>query len=107
VRALSILAVVAAGFGTLVAWGNHWAMCESESGGSTMCPLGEPSTTMTAQLVAGMAGTLPALVMAYFAFRGRRTEAQVALAVGLLWWAGWAFLNDASIHGWGDGMTLL
>jgi hypothetical protein len=82
-------------------------MCESESGGSTMCPMGEPTTTMNAQVLVGYAGILPAAAMAYFAFGGRTKAAKVALAVGLLWWAGWIFLNDASVHGWNDGMTLL
>jgi hypothetical protein len=107
VRALSVLAVAGAAFGALAAELTRWAMCDSESGGSTMCPMGEPTTTMTAQVVVGVTGILPAAAMAYLAFTGRRTGAKVALAAGLVWWAGWAFLNDASVHGWGSGMTLL
>jgi hypothetical protein len=107
VRPLSVLAIAGAAFGAFIAWATYWAMCESESGGSTMCPSGVPTTTMDAQLYGGFAGILPAAAMAYFAFRGKENAAKIALCAGLLWWAGWAFLNDASVHGWDGGMTLL
>jgi hypothetical protein len=106
-RALSVAALVAAAFGGLVAYLTYWVMCFSESGGSTMCPVGEPTTTMSAQLVVGLAGMLPALAMAVFAFRGARRLALAALAVGLVWWVGWAILNDAAVHEWGSDMRLI
>jgi hypothetical protein len=107
VRALSIVAILGAAFGAFVASVTYWAMCESESGGSTMCPMGEPTLTMDAQRYGGYAGLLPAVAMVYLAFIGRRTAAKFALLIGILWWIGWAVLNDASIHGWDTDMTLL
>jgi hypothetical protein len=106
-RALSVVALLGAAFGAFLGWATYWAMCESESGGSTMCPNNEPTLTMNAQLYGGYAGLIPAAVVAYFAFRGSRTAAKVALAVGLVYWVAWLFVNDASIHGWNDHMTLL
>jgi hypothetical protein len=46
-RAISFVALVVAAFGALVSYGTYWAMCESESGGSTMCPNGVPTTPWT------------------------------------------------------------
>jgi hypothetical protein len=72
-----------------------------------MCPDGEPTTTMTAQLVVGLAGLIPAAAMVRFAFRDAKRASVVALIVGLAVWAAWAFLNDAAVHEWGPGMRLL
>jgi hypothetical protein len=104
VRTLSVFALVAAGFGALIAYGTYWASCLSESGGSTMCPMNEPTNTMQAQLVLGIVGVIPALLLVLFAFRGRRTPAKAALLIGLVMWAVWGVLNDASVHGWSDDM---
>jgi hypothetical protein len=106
-RALSIAAVVAAAFGALVAYSTYWAMCFSESGGSTMCPEGEATATMSAQLIVGLVGVAPAILMAFFAFRGAKRLAVAALVLGLALWAGWAFLNDAAVHEWGSDMRLI
>jgi hypothetical protein len=106
-RTLSVVAVVAAAFGALAAYATYWAMCFSESGGSTMCPEGEPTTTMSAQLVVGLVGVVPAILMACFAFRGAKRLAVAALVLGLALWAGWAFLNDAAVHEWGSDMRLI
>jgi hypothetical protein len=104
VRALSVSALIATGFGALVAYGTYWGGCLSESGGSTMCPMNEPTNTMQAQLVLGIVGVIPALLMAFFAFRGRGRPAKATLVIGLVMWAVWGVLNDASVHGWGDDM---
>src|SRR5215210_5593265 len=101
-RAFSVVAVGAAAVGALVSYGTYWAMCLSESGGSTMCPDGEPTNTMDAQLIVGLVGVLPAVAMAFFAFRGARRPAVAMLVLGLMLWAGWAFLNDAAVHEWGS-----
>ena len=106
-RALSVLALLAAAFGAFIAYLTYWILCFSESGGSTMCPEGEPTTTMSAQLVVGLAGVIPALAMALFAFRGAQRLAVAALVLGLVWWAGWAFLNDAAVHEWGSDMRFV
>jgi Na+/proline symporter len=106
-RVVSLVALVAAGFGAVGAYLAYWAGCLSESGGSTMCPMNEPSTTMTAQLVVGYAGVLPAAVMVFFAFRGRPRAARAALVVALVTWAVWALLVDATVHGWNDDMQFL
>jgi hypothetical protein len=60
---------------------------------------------MQAQLVLGLAGVIPAAAMAFFAFRRHPTAARVALVTGLVMWAVWALLNDASVHGWEDDMV--
>lgn len=106
-RVLSVLAVLAAGFGALVAVVTYEIMCFDESWGSTMCPQGAPTTTMTAQLLVGIAGLLPPIGMAVFAFRGQTRLAITSLAIGLMMWMGWAFLNDAAVHAWGSEMRLV
>jgi hypothetical protein len=106
-RAVSVLAIPAAAFGAFIALITYAILCHGESGGSTMCPDGEPTTTMTAHLVVGFVGTLPPLVMACLAFRDADRPARAALTVGLLLWIGWAFLNDAAVHGWGSDMRLV
>jgi Na+/proline symporter len=106
-RVVSLAALAAAAFGAFIAFVTYQVMCFAESGGSTMCPDGEPTTTMTAQLVVGLAGLIPAAVMVRSAFRGARRAAVVALVVGLAVWIGWAILNDAAVHEWGPGMRLL
>jgi hypothetical protein len=50
-RARSILALVAAAFGALIAFVAYELLCFEDIGGSTMCPDGEPTITMSAQLV--------------------------------------------------------
>jgi Na+/proline symporter len=106
-RTLSLVALFAAAFGALIAITTYEIFCFGESGGSTMCPDGKPSTTMTAQLVVGLAGLVPAAVMAYFAFRDARRLAVAALLVGLVLWAGWVLLNDAAVHEWGSDMRVI
>lgn len=106
-RALSIIALAAAGFGAFIAVVTFGVMCFSESGGSTMCPDGNPTATMTAQLVVGLAGLIPPALMTFFAFRAAPRLALRALVAGLVLWGAWAFLNDAAVHGWGPGMRLL
>jgi hypothetical protein len=73
-------------------------------GGSTMCPQGEATTTMTAQLVVGLARMAPQLAMVGFAFHDRRQAVVAALVVGLILWVGWALLNNAAVHGWDSDM---
>ncbi len=102
-----MLAVAGAVFGAFVALITYSLLCHGDSGGSTMCPDGQATSTMTAQLIVGVIGVLPPLAMAFFAFRGARRPAVAALVVGLLLWAGWAVLNDASVHGWGSDMRLV
>jgi hypothetical protein len=106
-RALSVFVFFAAAFGAFVAVTTHWVMCHGEFGGSTMCPQGEPTGTMTAQLIVGLVGVVPPLVMIAAAFRDKRRAALAALVVGLILWAGWAFLIDAAVHGWGSDMRFV
>jgi hypothetical protein len=100
-RALSLLATAAAAFGAFIASITYWVLCFNESWGSKMCRDGHPTVTMKAQLIVGLTGLLPALAMGFFAFRGAKRAAVAALIVGLALWAGWGFLNDAAVHGWG------
>jgi Na+/proline symporter len=106
-RALSVLALLAAAFGALIAYVTYWAMCFSESGGSTMCPEGEPTSTMSAQLIVGLVGVAPAILLVFFAFRGAKRPAVATLVLGLVLWAAWAVLNDAAVHEWGADMRLV
>jgi hypothetical protein len=59
------------------------------------------SATNTWQYVVSLVGLIPPLLMVYFCVRGETRRALAALAVGLLVWAGWGVLNDATVHGWG------
>lgn len=106
-RALSIAALVAAAFGTFIAFVTYAVLCNGESGGSTACPNGEATETMIAQLIVGLLGLLPPAVMAYFAHQDRRTPALIALILGVVLWIGWGVLNDAAVHGWGSGMRFV
>jgi hypothetical protein len=106
-RILSIAGVVASAFGALIAYVTYEVMCFGESGGSTMCPDGDPTGTMSAQLIVGLLGIVPAAAMAFFAFRGQKRPAVVALIVGVVVWTGWALLNDAAVHDWGSEMRLI
>jgi hypothetical protein len=63
-------------------------MCFSDSQGSTMCPAGEPTTTMMAQLIVGLVGVVPAPVIVFFAFRDAKRLVVAALVVGLALWTG-------------------
>ena len=106
-RALSIVAFVAAVFGTFIALVTYALLCNGESGGSTACPNGEATETMTAQLILGFLGLLPPAVMGYFAHQDRRGPALIALILGVVLWVGWGVLNDAAVHGWGSGMRFV
>ena len=106
-RVVSVLALVGAVFGAFVGYLTYEVMCFNEIGGSTMCPRGHPTTTMTAQLVVGLGGIVPAVLMVFFAFRGAKRAAASALVMGLVLWAAWAFLNDAAVHQWGSDMRLI
>jgi hypothetical protein len=96
-RIVSLVALVAAGFGAVGAYLAYWVGCLSESGGSTMCPMNEPTTTMTAQLVVGYAAVVPAAATVFLAFRGRSRAARVALGIVLLMWAAWGLLVNAAL----------
>ena len=89
-QAFSIPSLAAAAFGTLMALVTYEVICFGESGGSTMCPDGEPTTTLSAQLVVRLVGLVPALAMVFFAFRDAKRPVVAALAVGLALWAGLA-----------------
>jgi hypothetical protein len=107
VRALSVLALAAAAFGAFIGFVSYVVLCFEESGGSSMCPEGEATTTMSAQLIVALVGLVPPLVMVFFAFRGAKRPAVAALVLGLALWVGWAFLNDAAVHEWGSDMRLI
>jgi Na+/proline symporter len=106
-RALSVVAVAGAMVGAFVALITYSVLCHGESSGSTMCPDGQATSTMIAQLIVGLLGLLPPLAMAFFAFRGAKRPAVAALVVGLVVWAGWAVLNDAAVHEWGSDMRFV
>ena len=106
-RAASVFAFSAAAFGAFVAVTTHWVMCNGEIGGSTMCPQGKPTSTMTAQLVVVLIGLAPPLVMIVAAFANKRRAALAAVVVGLILWAGWAILADAAVHGWDSDMQFV
>jgi hypothetical protein len=107
VRVFSLITLAAAVFGSYVAYLTYALLCFGELGGSTMCPNANPSTTMTLQLVVGLVGVVPAAYFVFCVFRNRRRQAAALLIGGLLMWAGWAVLNDAAVHGWGDSMRLI
>jgi len=48
-----MLLLAAAAFGALIALLTYWVLCFEGSGGSTMCPNGHPTATMTARLSSG------------------------------------------------------
>ena len=106
-RALSIVAFVAAAFGTFIALVTYAVLCNGESGGSTSCPNGHATETMNAQLMIGLLGLLPPAVMGYFAHRHRRGPALIALILGVVLWVAWGVLNDAAVHGWGSEMRFV
>jgi hypothetical protein len=103
----SLITLAAAVLGSFVAYLTYALLCFGDSGGSTMCPNGHPSTTMTFQLVVGLLGVVPAAYFVFCVFRDRNRRAAAVLIGGLLMWAGWALLNDAAVHGWGGGMRLI
>jgi hypothetical protein len=106
-RAVSIFALLAAAFGALIAIVTFQVMCFGEGGGSTMCPEGEPTTTMIGQLVLGILGFGSAIAMVLFAFRDDKRAAIAALVFALVLWAAWGLLNDAAVHEWGSEMRLI
>lgn len=101
-RVLAVLLFVAAAFGGFIAWITHGVLCGE--GTSPMCFEGNATTTMTLQLVVGLLGVAIAGAMLYFAFQGKRHASRWALAAGLLTFAVWAVLNDATVHGWDRSM---
>jgi hypothetical protein len=86
---VALLATLPAVF---VAWLTRANGCEP------ICPNG----LVTTQLIVAVAGVVPAAVLVYACGTGRRRLALVALAVGIIVYAGWGLLNDASLHGWGN-----
>ena len=106
-RGFSALALVAAAFGAFIAVVTYEVLCFGESGGSTTCPDGAPTTTMAAQLIVGLVGLVPPSVAVFFAFQDEKRVAIRALVAGLGLWTVWAFLNDAAVHEWGSGMRLV
>jgi hypothetical protein len=104
----SLLSLIAATFGAFIAYVTYGLLCHGESYGSTMCPDGNPTTTMSAQLVVGLLGLIPPALMVYFIFfRESKRGMWISFLVGLVVWAGWAVLNDASVHGWDSDMVLV
>lgn len=57
--------------------------------------------------VVGFVGVVSAAVMVYRAFRRERSAALRWMIGGLLLWARWAILVDASTHEWGRDMRLV
>ena len=97
---------LAAGFAALVALATYEVLCFGETGGASECRDGNPSITMVAQLVLGIAGFTMATGLLVQGLRGRREAARRYLACGLATFAVWAVLVDAATHGWGHGMRL-
>jgi hypothetical protein len=98
---MSFLAVGASVFGAFFGW-VVYAMAKSADGNYD----GSVSTVTTLQFILGWIGIAPALVMAYFVYRGRNHQAVIALVVGMIVWAGWGILNDAAVHGWRNSFLL-
>lgn len=103
-KLVAILLFLAAAFGGVIAWVTYSVLCYGESGGSSMCPNGDATTTMTLQLVVALVGVAAAAAMVGFAWRGRARRAREALAAAVAIFALWAVLNDASVHGWDRDM---
>jgi hypothetical protein len=99
--------MAAAAFGAFIAYITYVLLCKGESYGSTMCPDGSPTITMSAQLGVGSIGLIPPALMVYFSFvRLSKRGVWISFVLGLILWTGWAVLNDASVHGWDSDMTL-
>ena len=94
-RALSLVLLAAAVFGTFFAWVVYAFGVSGDSSDGTA------GATLTWQLVTGVFGVVPAAAMVYFSFTSSNRKAVAALAIGLLVWAAWGVLNDAAVHGWG------
>jgi hypothetical protein len=98
---MSLLAVCAAVFGAFFGW-VVYGLAKSADGNYD----GTVSAVTTLQFILGWVGIAPALAMAYFVFRGRNHLAVAGLIVSVTFWAGWAVLNDAAVHGWRDSFLL-
>jgi hypothetical protein len=103
-RFIAVSLFLAAAFGGLIAWATYWVLCFGESGGSSMCPDGEATTTMTMQLVVALLGVGVAAAMVGLAWRSKGRAARGAALAALAMFALWAVLNDASVHGWDRDM---
>jgi hypothetical protein len=101
---VAIVLFLAAAFGGLIAWVTYSVMCYGESGGSSMCPDGVATTTMTMQLMIALLGVAIAAVMLGFAWHRKIRAARGAMLAALAIFALWAVLNDASVHGWDHDM---
>jgi hypothetical protein len=82
--------LVAALFGTFIAWLSYGLLCDENCSGR--------SWELVAQLYLALAGLAPAGLMAYFAFREHWSAALRSLAVGLAVYAVWAVLLSAATH---------
>ena len=102
---VAVLLFLAAAFGGVVAWATYGIGCYGESYGSSLCPDGDATTTMTLQLVVALVGVAVAAAMLAFVWRGRTRLARGALAAAIAIFALWAVLNDASVHGWDRDMV--
>jgi hypothetical protein len=85
-----LLALFAVWFGDLT----KQLICYGDAG--TSCRMG----LMNAQLVAAVAGLLPAGGLVWAVWTKRRRLAVAIFVVGVAVYAGWGVLNDAAVHGW-------
>lgn len=85
-----LLALVALWFADLT----KQLICYGDAG--TTCRMG----LMNAQLIAAVAGLLPAAGLVWAVWIKRRRVAVAMLVVGVAVYGGWAVLNDAAVHGW-------
>jgi hypothetical protein len=92
--ALSLLG--AAAFSVLPSWVVQWLACENE--GTEAC---SRESLAEAAVMIAVAGLLPAILLVWDAWRGRR-RALVWLAVGVAVYVAWALVLDAAVHGWDD-----
>ncbi len=93
----AIALLLAAAFGTLVAVVTLYALCRD---GTHVSCLRGPSFELVAQLVVATLGLGAAALLLANAVRDRPRRATRWLVVGLALYVGWAFLNDAAVHGW-------
>jgi hypothetical protein len=71
-----------------------------------MCPVGEPTATMTTRFVLALVGFGIAVVMFLCSRAGYERAALWLMLAGVLVFAVWAVLNDAAVHEWGHDMRL-
>ena len=94
---LALLLLGAAGAALFAAGLVEWLACEVES--SEAC---ERHELAQLQLAVAIAAIAPTLVLAVALPTGKRRATLLGLATAVVFYATWAVLADAAVHGWDD-----